>query len=635
MRTKYFNDGVIGNERITASFTERGELIRLFYGSADFKQFVDYFHTGIQVNDSALIYLHDDVNNRYEQSYIENTNILKTSIYNAYFNINITQIDFVPIEENVLIRKYIIKNESKNDLNTNFLVYSKTLTNINNDTSGFYKANSLVQYNHDFSMCIFSRLNPSSVQINGASNNIMSGRIGGKDYIGMSPDSAVQYSLNIIKSGEEKEIDIFVYISKNKEKNLINELDNEIERIRNLSISSLLNSTTDFWKNYVESHDINKVNNTQVGKKVKEIYNRSILLFPLLINHKTGGISAGIEVDEGKTRCGRYSYCWTRDAVFITEAFDIVGMSNKSELFYLDFCKNNQSKTGMWEQRFYTDGRLAPSWGYQVDETASVIFGVYAHYKVTKNIKFLKDTLGMCEKAISFLEVYIDDTIECKGKMPLSYDLWEEFEGYSLYSLSSIFAAFSAMIKIYGELRNEYSLKSKTDKIDKKVEKLTNEVFKIRDYCSNTFYDNEKRSFVRNNKDKKMDISMLGMVVPFHMFDSKDKKVENTIETMEMTLRTYTGGFIRYENDTYMSNPNPNPWAIATLWMAWYYLETGNNKKALECFAFVTNTASKNGLLGEQINNQTMKPAWVIGLTWSHALYIIILKKLLDKGLLK
>ena len=49
----------------------------------------------------------------------------------------------------------------------------------------------------------------------------------------------------------------------------------------------------------------------------------------------------------------------------------------------------------------------------------------------------------------------------------------------------------------------------------------------------------------------------------------------------------YMFGFIRYENDTYMSNPNPNPWAIATLWMAWYYLETGRNKEALDCFSYV------------------------------------------------
>ncbi len=635
MRTKYFNDGVIGNEKVTASYSEKGELIRLFYGSADFKQFVDYNHIGLKINDSALIYLHQDVNNRFNQEYIQDTNVLKTDIYNAYFNVNITQIDFVPIKENVLIRKFKIKNENRIDLNINLLVYSKTLTDINNDTSGYYKCESLIQYNHDFSMCTFSKERPLSVQINGVSNNFMEGQIGGKDYVGMSSDSGISYSVGLLKPGEEREIDIFVYISKNKEFHLITGIDDEIARIKKLNTNKLLNETISFWREYIVKHDVKNINSTHVGQKVKDIYNRSILLFPLLINHKTGGISAGIEVDEGKTRCGRYSYCWTRDAAFITEAFDLVGMSDKTELFYLNFCKSTQCKNGMWEQRFYTDGRLAPSWGYQVDETASVIFGTYAHYKVCRDINFLKNTIEMCEKAIGFLEKYIDDIFSNKFQMQLSYDLWEEYEGYSLYSLSSIFAAFSAMIKIYNELKKSYKAKSKQENIEKKIEKLTSEVLKIREYCENTFYDEEKKCYVRNNNDKKMDISMLGMIIPFHMFSSRDKKIENTIERMEMTLRTYTGGFVRYENDTYMSNPNPNPWAIATLWMAWYYLEAGKNKEALSCFTFVTNSAATNGLLGEQINNQTMKPAWVIGLTWSHAMYLLLLDKLLNKGLLK
>ena len=42
-------------------------MIRMFYGAADYKQFVEFYHTGIKVNDSALIYLHNDLNNSYSQ----------------------------------------------------------------------------------------------------------------------------------------------------------------------------------------------------------------------------------------------------------------------------------------------------------------------------------------------------------------------------------------------------------------------------------------------------------------------------------------------------------------------------------------------------------------------------------------
>ena len=59
-------------------------------------------------------------------------------------------------------------------------------------------------------------------------------------------------------------------------------------------------------------------------------------------------------------------------------------MYDQTEKFYNTFCKKTQSKNGMWEQRFFTDGRLAPCWGYQIDETASVVYGVYEHYKIKK-----------------------------------------------------------------------------------------------------------------------------------------------------------------------------------------------------------------------------------------------------------
>ena len=60
-------------------------------------------------------------------------------------------------------------------------------------------------------------------------------------------------------------------------------------------------------------------------------------------------------------------------------------MKKETEKFYSNFCRMTQSKNGMWEQRFYTDGKLAPSWGYQIDETASVVYGVYSHYEYTKS----------------------------------------------------------------------------------------------------------------------------------------------------------------------------------------------------------------------------------------------------------
>ena len=48
----------------------------------------------------------DTVNKIMSENYIEQTNILNTEITNTYFNLKIIQTDFVPIKENILVKKY-------------------------------------------------------------------------------------------------------------------------------------------------------------------------------------------------------------------------------------------------------------------------------------------------------------------------------------------------------------------------------------------------------------------------------------------------------------------------------------------------------------------------------------------------
>ena len=440
----------------------------------------------------------------------------------------------------------------------------------------------------------------------------------------MSNDSSISYNLGILKPNQEIEFCIYITIFHGAD---IKSIETKIESVKNIDYKKELDKTKKYWEKYVKNHDTIKLtnSNTEYMKKIEKIYKRTILLYPLLINHLTGGISAAVEIDENRTKCGRYSYCWPRDGIFITNALDILGMEKETEKFYKTFCKMTQSKSGMWEQRFYTDGTLAPSWGYQIDETASVIYGVYNHYEHTENLKFLKDTLKMCENATKYLKKYIQNVLEGKEEEYKSYDLWEENEGIHTYSLAAIFASFEIMIKIYDKLKPEFEgNRLRLEKIEKEEILLKKYLLEIKDYILKNLYDNNKKSFIRN-KDGKIDISLLGLVTPFKLFSPKEKKVLNTIERMDLSIRTYTGGYLRYEGDNYVGG---NPWVISSLWMAEYYLEAGNKKKARECFEFVVKTATEHGFLAEQVENSTMQAKWVMGLGWSHAMFIDVLNKL-------
>ena len=230
---KYLNEAIIGNKNMLATFSGKGEMLRLSYPNRDNRQYLKYFHTGVKINDSDLIYLHEDINNTYLQYYDTDTNILNTEITNTYFNLRVLQTDFVVIKEDVLVKKYTFINESNIELDVKFLIHSELLSDQNNFVSGMKIDTGMIQYAHDFSVATFSKANQLlSYQINESKNTINSGVIGGKDYIGMAKDSSISYDIGIIEPGEKKEIEICILIDENKK--TMQAVEDEIERVRKI-----------------------------------------------------------------------------------------------------------------------------------------------------------------------------------------------------------------------------------------------------------------------------------------------------------------------------------------------------------------------------------------------------------------
>lgn len=637
--SKFYNNAIIGNKQIVASFTKCGELQRFCFPHIDGRQFIDYFRIGVKVNDSNIIYLHQDINNKYNQNYIKDTNILNTNIENTYFNFKIEQTDCVLIDKNILLKKYVVCNNNKIDLDFKFIINSKILAESLENFGSRILQNGIMQYNHNYKIVIYSDNNILGHRLNNVQSTINTGIINDKDYIGMSNEVAISYDLGTIHSNEKKEFNIYVYVEQNSN------ISKQADKYINLNSNYEIEKVKRYWNDYVLKHK-NITFKNDVYNKISEIYNRTILLFPLLINFKTGGIAAALEVDENREKSGSYSYCWPRDSIFITKAFDLLNMEKETELFYNSFCKNTQSEEGMWEQRFFTDGILAPCWGYQVDETASVVYGIYNHYLHTQDIKFLENNLKMCEKAIKFLLYYTENILnieeedlvkkEIKEKYKktfeihkqVSYDLWEMNEGVHLYSISSIIASFETMQKIYEvlEIKDDIA-RLKKEKRNNSIIKLNKYTVLLKEYVKTNFIDSELKILKRNLNDNNMDISIIGSVYPFKIFEPNEKVIKNTVDKINMTLRTYTGGYLRFENDNYMGGNNP--WVITTLWMALYFIQINELNKAEECLNYVVNTASDYGFLSEQVNNENRDFKWVIGLGWSHAMFVIVLDELI------
>jgi oligosaccharide amylase len=416
-----------------------------------------------------------------------------------------------------------------------------------------------------------------------------------------------------------------------------------LKNVKDEEVNSLLVDVESYWIDFLNSGRLVEAGN----KELQELYRRSLLVFKLMSDESSGGLLAAPEVDENLTKCGRYAYCWGRDAAFITSALDKAGYSDLVTKFYY-WAINSQFDNGSWQQRYHMDGNLAPSWGFQIDETGTLIWGMLRHYDLTKDKEFLEKMWDSVDKAANFMVDFIDP----ENDLPkASYDLWEERIGQHTYSAAAVCAGLKAAVDIGVILDKQYNRISKWDETAIRIENS------IRD----NLWDSDKEVFLRSlnsavegwgfeghggkreivmnpfgykkwvsAKDIMIDISILGISVPFNIIKCDDYKVKKTADKIEEILTEHPiGGLRRYETDGYMGG---NPWILTTLWMALYHIKCSNYDKATEYLSWVSRHRTYLGLLPEQVDKHTGEPAWVIPLTWSHAMFVIVYLELAERG---
>ena len=642
MGKTYFNDALVGNSKMLGCLTKNGELIRLFWPNIDYSQHVDMLHIGIlmPLMSKNTYWLHDDMW-EHNQEYIEKTNVIVTISQNTSLGFRIKQTDFILNNEDVLVRNYIIENIGE-EVNTAALVlYSSMLSNPSNLRSTLFDfdTDSIVHYSHDNYIAISADTEANGFQIGDALEAAQKGELLGIDEIGMSSNAAAIWNLGEFFPGQSKEITLYLYAAKTLKDSIVG-----IKAIKEIPINGLINTTIEYWRNFLGN--TKKINITD--KQIINIYNRTLLTFPLMSDTKNGGLLASPEVDEDFTRCGRYAYCWGRDAAFITTALDKCELVDISDKFY-SWCFLNQAENGSWYQRYYLDGNLAPSWGFQVDETGAILWGIWQHYEVTKKIEFLETAWEYVRKAADFLVDFIDNDT---GLPKPSYDLWEERFGEHSYSTAAVYGGLDAASKISDLLGKSITYGSKW------VEMARN----IKTAIEKKFWDEEAGRFLRSVKvklhhwdkndisssieeveinkkgykryvalkDLTIDASLVGLTVPFNVFPADHQYMLKTINAIEEHLKSpEVGGIKRYENDGYIGG---NPWIITTLWLALYYVKLRNYDRAKEYFNWAVEHCTELGFLPEQVDKLTGRAAWVIPLTWSHAMFILVLFELMEQG---
>lgn len=575
---KYFNNAIVGNSNMLGCITDNGELIRLYYPDIDYFQNIDMYNYGVIVN-SKVEWLSDA---RLIKQYYD-TNILYTELENDY--VHVIQKDYVLPNRNVLVRKLTF------DKKINLFVYSRLNTNVNRLISGMIVKDTLIQYCQEFYMATFSDFNISNYQINNSQYTFNNTNLNNEDYIGMSPDAAITYS-------DVNEITLYISLEKT-----LNDVLNQVDLIKNKTELELYSETRKYWKDYIDKLDVDKLYSKE-NDKINKIIDRTAYMFALLSNKETGGVLASPDVDETFSKCGRYGYCWPRDAQFILKAFSILGLNDNVENFYTKWAVKAQLNNGLFEQRYYTNGDLAPSWGVQIDETSAMLTGINKYGKCRK----LEDVIV---KATDALINFLDENYLSKP----CFDLWEERKDIHLYSTASIYAGLKSAKEMLSKI-SKIKYKDRINNIDRILPKILSAI-------RNNFV--EKGIYKRGINDYKIDISLLSLLTPFELVDANDPIIKNTAQEIEKRIKLPNGGYLRYEDDAYIGG---NAWIISSLWLAMYYIKMNEKEKANELFDWVTNHADNLCFLPEQIERNGDRTAWISQLSWSHAMYIIVRNKL-------
>ena len=120
--------------------------------------------------------------------------------------------------------------------------------------------------------------------------------------------------------------------------------------------------------------------------------------------------------------------------------------------------------------------------------------------------------------------------------------------------------------------------------------------------------------------------------------DTRVQRFKTIVEERLCVASSGGCGYVRYEGDQYYtaSDTNtPNPWIVCTMWMAQYVIKAATKKqdlvRALELLEWASRTATKSGILAEQVHPRSGEHLSTAPLVWSHAEFVVTVDDYLEK----
>ncbi len=404
----------------------------------------------------------------------------------------------------------------------------------------------------------------------------------------------------------------------------------------------LIHSTERYWQAWVEKESLDL---SSLSPSLQTLYQRSLITMRVHADNH-GGIIASSDTDMLHHGRDTYSYVWPRDAAIIAHAFDVAGYKDVAHRFF-EFMTARLERGGYFMHKYCTDGTLGSSWHpwiiegnpefpIQEDETALVLYMLYRHYEVDKDLEFIESLYNpFIEPAANFMVEFI----EARYGLPQnSFDLWEEKFGISTYTASTVYAALLAAAQFAQLLGKEEATRTYGAVAQRMREAILEHLFDT----EHGYFIKRIRAYDHGDdvRDLTLDMSSFFGPLYFVVVEPDDERVTRMFAAVEERLRVADAseGYVRYEGDNYYTMHDagsPNPWVVTTMWVAQYHImrakKPSDLKRAYEMLEWTASHATEGGVLAEQMHPHTRAHVSTAPLVWSHAEFVLTVHAYLEK----
>lgn len=634
LQKPHLYSGIIGDGQMLAALSARGELLRIFWPHMDYAQQLERFHVGVHEPSQPPEWFHHTV--PATQTYLGESNVLVTEYEIAKLSLSVTQRDVIAHRADGVVRQMTIRNTGKaaRELIGKAHLVTRLEEHEFSQAVRYIPTDQMTLHYRRDTHCGFSmREAVSGFSCGDTAEALPYDALLGT-FENLGSDSALATSFGVIEPGETRTWTLYLAFGRNQK-----EVMARMNRLKAVPVQAWIEKSIQESAWFLAQAKPLRSGNERLDR----LYRRSLLAFSLLIDRERGGMIAAPEFDPAWQSCGGYGYCWGRDAAYIATALLKAGYIAQSESFYA-WMLTAQDEDGKWDHRHWLDGSLAPSWGYQADETASVVWGMWQHFRVTRDQAFLRRVYPAIKRAMNHVMENLDEE---SGLPRESVDLWEERFAQHTYSSAAVYAALLCAIEASCELA--------CDEIERGVWRAAAE--RISRAIEHTLWNEARDCFYRSRRlhlrdahkclpavdgkaifremdmygysrviqsfDAVIDVSLLGLSYPFEYLEPFDKRAAQVAHAVREALWTPgVGGILRYENDMYVGG---NPWILTTLWVGLDALRRADEKTADEMLLWAAEHATELDLFPEQVDRETGETRWVVPLTWSHAMFVLLM----------